>query len=85
MSTLRHDGRISLLFLGGAKRVTMARMFKAAAAQRGLDCAIHAYELDAHSAIAAEGDVTEGLRWSDPAILADLDRLVEGQIGRAHV
>lgn len=78
MSTLRHDGRISLLFLGGAKRVTMARMFKAAAAQRGLDCAIHAYELDAHSAIAAEGDVTEGLRWSDPAILADLDRLVEG-------
>ncbi|MDE6196981.1 MAG: ATP-grasp domain-containing protein [Muribaculaceae bacterium] len=76
MSAIPHTaGRLSLLFLGGAKRVTMAQMIKKACADRGLDCDITGYELDSHSALAAVGTVVEGIRWSDPAIFGDLDSL----------
>lgn len=76
MNALKHPGRISLLFLGGAKRVMMAKMFKDAARHRGLDCHVVSYELDMHSAIAAEGEVVVGVKWSSPDILEDLDRVV---------
>lgn len=77
MTHPRQPGRLGVLFLGGAKRVVMARMFKDACRRRGLECQITGYELDAHSALACEADIVEGLRWSDPAIFADLDRVVE--------
>ncbi len=76
MNALRNKGRIGLFFLGGAKRVAIARMFKEAASHYGLECDITAYELCSHSAIASEGNVIEGLKWSDPAIISDLDRIV---------
>ncbi len=77
MSNLKIPGRISMLFLGGAKRVAMARMFKDAAAKRGLECKIVGYELDAHSALAMEGLIVEGLRWKDPDILNNLNSVVK--------
>lgn len=73
MSTDVKPESLGFLFLGGAKRVTMAQMFKEACARRGLGCTITGYELDAHSALALEGDIVEGTRWSDPAIFAELD------------
>lgn len=77
MSNLKIPGCISMLFLGGAKRVAMARMFKDAAAKRGLECKIVGYELDAHSALAMEGLIVEGLRWKDPNILNNLNSVVK--------
>lgn len=77
MSNLKIPGCISMLFLGGAKRVAMARMFKDAAAKRGLECKIVGYELDAHSALAMEGLIVEGLRWKDPDILNNLNSVVK--------
>lgn len=74
---MKTHGTVSFLFLGGAKRVTMARMFRQACADRGLECRITGYELDAHSALAAEGDIVEGLHWSDPDIFNDLDRVCD--------
>lgn len=58
----------NVLFLGGAKRVSMARLFKKAAADMGLKCNIFSYEMSAHEAIACEATVIEGLRWDDPAV-----------------
>lgn len=72
---LKENGRVNLLFLGGAKRVAIARMFKEAARRRGLECSITGYELSAHSALASEGKIIEGLRWDDPSLLADLGRV----------
>lgn len=66
---------INLLFLGGAKRVSMARHFIAAAARRGLDCNIYSYELSEREPIAAVAQVIKGLRWSDPAVVDDLRSL----------
>ena len=70
---MKRQGSIGFLFLGGAKRVTMARMLREACSARGLEARITGYELDAHSALALEGDIVEGVRWGDPAIFAELD------------
>lgn len=75
MKAPKHPGRISFLFLGGAKRVAMAQMFKDACRKRGFEGVIVGYELSRWSSLAQEGTIVEGLRWSDPAVYADLDRV----------
>lgn len=61
---------MNILFLGGGKRVSMARLFKRAGATK-----IVSYEGTTHSPISLEGKVIAGRRWSDPAILEDLTRV----------
>lgn len=63
---------MNLLFLGGAKRVSMARHFKAAARTLGSEARVFSYELSPDVPIAIEGEIIEGLRWTDPAINAHL-------------
>lgn len=53
--------------------MAMARMIEEACRLRNYNCRITGYELDAHSPLAAEGDIIEGVRWSDPDIFADID------------
>ncbi len=66
-----------MLMLGGAKRVAMARRFKESAARLGYDLHVYSYELSEDVAISLEADeVIVGLRWSDPAVDADLRRVV---------
>lgn len=73
---------VNLLFLGGAKRVSMARHFKAAAAALGYECGIYSYEMSEREPIACEGTVIVGLRWSDADVLDDLRRVCrENNIG----
>lgn len=64
-----------ILFLGGAKRVAMANLFKKAAAERGLGCRIFSYELRADEPIASVGTVIVGRRWSDPEVVDDIRRV----------
>lgn len=64
-----------ILFLGGAKRVSMARKFKAAAAARDMGCRIYSYEMTTDVPIALEGEVLTGLRWRDPRVVADIVRI----------
>ncbi len=68
---------VNILFLGGAKRVAMAKLFKEACARRGYGCAIYGYELDSHCPLASEGTVYEGLRWSDKEIFTELASLCD--------
>ncbi|MBD5175375.1 MAG: ATP-grasp domain-containing protein [Bacteroidales bacterium] len=77
MSIVPDNGRLGLLFLGGAKRVAVGRMFEHACRERGLGCEITGYELDRHCPLAAIGDVVEGLRWSDPAIFDTFDQVTD--------
>lgn len=72
----RVEGVISFLFLGGAKRVAMAQMFKDACRRRGYEARIVSYELDSKVAIAREGSVVTGVRWGDKDIYTDIDRVV---------
>lgn len=65
---------LNILMLGGAKRVSMARHFIAAAAAKGFDARIYSFELNADVPAAAVGDVIKGGRWSDADILEQLDK-----------
>lgn len=68
---------VNILFLGGAKRVAMAKLFKSAAARRDLDCNIFSSELGTHLPIAAVGTIVEGRRWADADIYEHLAHLCD--------
>lgn len=68
---------ITFLFLGGAKRVGMARLFQKAARELGHEAEIVGYELDCACPLAAvAAEMIEGLRWSDPGIFGHIDDTV---------
>lgn len=75
----------NVLFLGGAKRVSMARLFKKAAADMGLKCNIFSYEMSMHEAIACEATVIEGLRWNDPELYTHLRGIIRDKNIRAVI
>lgn len=59
---------VSILFLGGAKRVSMARLFKQAGKLRGLEVNIFGYELDTRVPLACEGKIITGEKWKSPTL-----------------
>lgn len=68
---------MNILFLGGAKRVSMARMFIEAGRHIGHDVNIISYELEYDVPIACTGRVVKGLKWNDPGLMDDLASLVK--------
>lgn len=68
---------ISFLFLGGAKRVSMARKFADAARRRGLTARFFSYELSPYVPVAEVAEIVVGKRWTDPEILTDIHRVIE--------
>lgn len=68
--------RCNILMLGGAKRVSMARMLLDAASSMGVECRLYSYELDRHVPVACVAEVIEGLRWSDPKLAEHLNGII---------
>ena len=66
---------MNILFLGGAKRVSMARLFSKAAEEAGDPAVFFSYELNEYEPIAAVATVVIGKRWRDPDVYADLHRV----------
>lgn len=66
------SGSINILFLGGAKRVEMARNFKRAAKSLGKECRIFSYELDEYAPISCEATIIKGLKWRDKELMQHL-------------
>lgn len=75
MNTAEGKRSLTVLMLGGAKRVSMARMLRDAARRLGRDLVILSYEMDSEVPVACEAEIVTGLRWSDPDVTADLHRL----------
>lgn len=73
---MKQPGKITFLFLGGAKRVGMAQLFSRAAQAEGYEARFVAYELNKNCAIASMAEVVEGLRWSDPKLKQHLEKVV---------
>ena len=65
-----------VLFLGGAKRVSMARHFKKSASEMGLQLNLYSYELSHNEPISVEASVIQGLKWSDANVLEDIHNYV---------
>ena len=64
--------KINILMLGGARRVSMAELFKRSGERIGREVSIISYELLEQVPIALVGKVIVGLRWSDPNVVADI-------------
>jgi len=63
---------INILFLGGAKRVSMGRMIKAAGQRLGLEVNLFSYELTQEVPVAEIATVIEGRRWNDDSLFKHL-------------
>lgn len=72
---------LGILFLGGAKRVSLANRIITTAKSMGYETRIFSYELEKEVPIASVGSVIIGLRWADPGII---DHLAE-TIRRNHI
>lgn len=76
LTHLMNDTTLNVLFLGGAKRVSLAGKLMDAARERGVTLNIFSYELTPEVPIACVAKVIIGRRWADPAILEDIHRCV---------
>ena len=67
---------ITILMLGGSRRVSLAEQFKRSAQQIGCEVRFFAYELDTQVPIALVGKVFKGLPFNDPDVVDDIIRIV---------
>lgn len=67
--------KITVLMLGGARRVSMAELLRDSGRRLGREVEIISYELMSQVPIASEGKVIVGLRWDDPGVVADIVRV----------
>ena len=68
---------INILFLGGAKRVSLANHFIREGMNRNITINIFSYELDSQVPIAAVGKVIVGKKWRDGDLYDDLLRVIK--------
>ena len=66
----------NILFLGGAKRVSLAEHLINTGKQYGLDVEIFSYELEQTVPIALVAKVIIGKKWKDADLMVDLERVI---------
>ena len=64
--------KVNILFLGGAKRVSLAEHLIKSGKKLGLDIAILSYELDERVPLASVGTILIGKKWRDADLFSDL-------------
>lgn len=69
--------KINILMLGGARRVSMAELFKRSGVRIGREVGIVSYELLEQVPIALVAKVVVGPRWSDPNVVQDIVRVAK--------
>lgn len=69
--------KINIMMLGGARRVSMAELFKRSGERIGREVNIVSYELMEQVPIALVAKVVVGLRWSDPNVVADIVKVAK--------
>jgi carbamoyl-phosphate synthase large subunit len=70
------NNQINILFLGGAKRVSLAERLISAGKSLGKEVKIFSYELDKYVPIAGVGEVIIGLKWKDEKIYEHLTETI---------
>lgn len=68
---------LTILFLGGARRVSLAELLKRSGKRIGYDIKIVSYELTDDVPISLEAKVVKGLRWDDPGVVDDIGKVIK--------
>ena len=68
---------LTILFLGGARRVSLAELLKRSGKRIGYDIKIVSYERTEDVPISLEAKVVKGLRWDDPDVVDDIGRVIK--------
>jgi carbamoyl-phosphate synthase large subunit len=68
---------LNILFLGGAKRVSLAEHLKRSALSRNFKVSVFSYELSAQVPISSVAKVITGLKWSDENLIPDLQKIIK--------
>ena len=68
---------LTIPFLGGARRVSLAELLKRSGKRIGYDIKIVSYELTEDVPISLEAKVVKGLRWDDPDVVDDIGRVIK--------
>lgn len=69
--------KLTVLLLGGARRVSLAEILKRSGQRIGYKIDIVSYDLSEEVPIALEGKVIKGLRFDNPDVVDDLKRVVK--------
>jgi carbamoyl-phosphate synthase large subunit len=68
---------LNILFLGGAKRVSLAEKFIDEGKKKGIVIKIFSYELDENVPISFVAEIIIGLRWNDPNLYIHLLEIID--------
>ena len=68
--------KLTVLALGGARRVSVAELIKNSGRRTGYEVDLVSYELNEEVPIAIVGKVVVGKRWTDPDVVNDIERVV---------
>ena len=68
---------IKILFLGGAKRVSLAERFISSGQSLGYEIKVFSYELDRFVPISSLAEIIIGLKWSDEKIYEHLIKIIK--------
>lgn len=71
------EAPLSILFLGGGRKVSLAQHFKESGKRLGFSISIFSYDLSLEVPIVLEAEVIKGLAWSDPDVVGDICKIVE--------
>lgn len=69
------NNKITVLMLGGARRVSLAELLIRSGKRLGYEVKIVSYELQYQVPIATVGKVVTGLKWTDPGVVDDIVRV----------
>lgn len=67
--------KLTILMLGGARRVSMAELLKRSGLRIGYNVEVISYELENRVPIAMVGKVIVGLKWNDENVIDDITRV----------
>lgn len=68
---------LNILLLGGGRKVSLAQQLKESGQRLGYNVEIFSYDLSKEVPITLEGEVIEGLPWSDPGVVGEICKIAE--------
>ena len=68
--------KLNILFLGGAKRVSLAERFIAAGKKLNLNIHVFSYEIKKHVPFKIVGKIILGMKWNDKKIYNNLLKII---------